>query len=54
LKDVSGVLTGAKNGLEFIHDIGHDVTYHAKEGKNFKIFRQSFAHILKMIDQKGP
>jgi hypothetical protein len=54
LKDVSGVLTGAKNCLEFIHAIGHDVTYHAKEGKNFNIFRQRDAHILKMIDQKVP
>jgi hypothetical protein len=54
LKDVSGVLPGAKNCLEFMHAKGHDVTYLAKEGNNSKIFRQRGAHILKMIYQKVP
>jgi hypothetical protein len=54
LKDFSGVLPGAKNCLEFVCAKGHDVTYHAKEGNNSKIFRQRGAHILKMINQKIP
>lgn len=54
LEDVSGVLTGAKNCLEFMQAKGHDVIDHAKEGKNFKIFRQRGAHIFKMIYQKVP
>jgi hypothetical protein len=53
LKDVSGVLPGAKNCHEFLHANGHDVTM-PKKGIIPKFFRQGGAHILKIIYQKVP
>jgi hypothetical protein len=37
-----------------MHAKGNDISYCAKEGKSFRIFKQGGTQILKMIYRKAP